>query len=609
MDAHNTTVATIAARVRRFSATNTPFRIYHGSTNSTRPISLHRANLVDTSSLNRVLKIDTHARTALVEPNVPMDQLVAATLRHRLVPPVVMEFSGITVGGGFSGMGGESSSFRYGMFDENVNWVEVVLGDGRVVVASAEEKGGQGERRTDLFHGLAGSMGSLGITTLLELRLVQASPFVQISYWPVSSVRETMDKVRAETARPPGTVDYVDAILFAADRGVVVSARLTEDISDGGSVQRFSRARDPWFYIHAAEKGAAAAGAAAAAGGSTPPVVIETVPLTDYLFRYDRGAFWTGWYAFVYFMVPFTALMRWLLDGFMHTRVMYHALHRSGFAGRYVIQDLALPGAREAEEFVGFVEERTGRGKGREKGKGKGMDVGVDVDVMDCFPLWVCPLKKKGRGRGSGGYGSFHPRWITSPAQAPPSYADVAAAKGKGKGKGKDAETPLHSTSNSDLDVNDDDGMSINIGLWCPGPSNKDDFVALNRAIEHKVRDLRGTKWLYARTYYTEREFWEIYDREWYVALREKYGAGYLPDVYEKVRVRDEDGKGRRGLMGGMMEWVWGIWPLAGLYGVMSAWIGGRGYLLEEGRRGRKVGMMALAGMVVWVVWRGLGRF
>jgi len=49
-----------------------------------------------------------------------MDQLVKATLAYGFAPPVVMEFPGITAGGGFSGTSGESSSFRHGFFDKTV---------------------------------------------------------------------------------------------------------------------------------------------------------------------------------------------------------------------------------------------------------------------------------------------------------------------------------------------------------------------------------------------------------------------------------------------------------------------------------------------------------
>src|SRR5699024_11054021 len=109
---HNAAVARIAAQVQSFHARQAPFRIYHGSTNSTRHSARRADNTIDTSRLTHVLSIsvDDSSRggTALVEPNVPMDALVRATLPHGLVPPVVMELPGITAGGGFSGTSGES---------------------------------------------------------------------------------------------------------------------------------------------------------------------------------------------------------------------------------------------------------------------------------------------------------------------------------------------------------------------------------------------------------------------------------------------------------------------------------------------------------------------
>jgi hypothetical protein len=40
--------------------------------------------------------------------------------------------------------------------------------------------------------------------------------------------------------------------------------------------------------------------------------------------------------------------------------------------------------------------------------------------------------------------------------------------------------------------------------------------------------------------YYTEEEFWNIYGRPKYDALRTKYHAETLPSVYQKVRSKDE---------------------------------------------------------------------
>jgi FAD/FMN-containing dehydrogenase len=47
-----------------------------------------------------VLQFNKVDKTVLVEPNVPMDKLVEATIAQGLLPKVVMELPNITVGGG-----------------------------------------------------------------------------------------------------------------------------------------------------------------------------------------------------------------------------------------------------------------------------------------------------------------------------------------------------------------------------------------------------------------------------------------------------------------------------------------------------------------------------
>lgn len=99
MDTHQKAVDVVAADVRGFYERKESFRIYHGATNSTRLPSYRKGRIIDTSKLSNVLEVDEVRKTALVEPNVSMDQLVETTLEHGLVPPVVMELPGITVGG------------------------------------------------------------------------------------------------------------------------------------------------------------------------------------------------------------------------------------------------------------------------------------------------------------------------------------------------------------------------------------------------------------------------------------------------------------------------------------------------------------------------------
>lgn len=482
MEQHNTTVEEISTAVRQYYDRKEKFRIFHGSTNSTRDKTTK--NLVDTSRLRHVLTVDTENKTCLVEPNVSMDRLVEATLKYGLVPPVVMEFPGITVGGGYSGTSGESSSFKHGFFDQTINLVEMVLANGEVVKLSKTEK-------PDLFHGAAGAVGTFGVTTLVELQLQEAKKFVETTYTPIIGMKDAIEKLQAATKDPE--LDYVDGIMFSKTDGAIITGRLTNEAKNGMAVQTFSNARDPWFYLHVKE----------AISKSRKPTT-EAIPLAEYLFRYDRGGFWVGASAFDYFKFPFNKSTRWWLDDFLHTRMMYTALLASGQSKKYVVQDLALPYSA-AEQFVNYTDEAFG-----------------------IYPLWLCPLKQ-------------------SPLPT------------------------MHPHSN-ELEV---DGKTLkqmlNIGLWGHGPQNYEDFVARNKDLECKLKELGGMKWLYAHTYYDEDQFWEMFDRKWYEALREKYDAESLSSVYEKVKVDVEAEKKAQAENKSLLRSLTTMWPFPGYYGIKKA--------------------------------------
>ncbi|HTS22763.1 MAG TPA: FAD-binding protein, partial [Casimicrobiaceae bacterium] len=81
------------------------------------------------------------------------------------------------------------------------------------------------------------------------------------------------------------------------------------------------------------------------------------------------------------------------------------------------------------------------------------------------------------------------------------------------------------------------DALYVNFGFW--------DVVAdrtprapgwYNRKIERKVDALSGIKSLYSDSYFTSDEFWSIYDRDAYRALKARYDPkGTLGDLYDKT--------------------------------------------------------------------------
>ncbi len=348
MESHQKLVKNIQAQIRYFYAHKQKVRIYHGASNSTRKPDFDPSRIIDTSGLSRVLEINTDEQYALVEPSVTMDQLVDTTVPYGLLPPVVTEFPGISVGGAVQGGAAESSSFRWGGFHETALEYEIILGDGERLIVSRT-------KHPDLFWGAACTYGSLGVITMVKLTLVPVSKYVKLSYYRTDSLKAMLSQLDSCTLQ---SVNFVDGILFEPRLGVVMSGEFADTPS--GPTVRFLGKKDPWFYLHARRL------------IKTNDFYTEYIPIKDYLFRYDRGAFWMGRQAFRLFRIPFNRFTRRVLDSQMHTRQMYEWLHATNMSQRYIVQDCCMP-SETVERLLRYIDQE-----------------------LHIYPLWLLPLKPSG---------------------------------------------------------------------------------------------------------------------------------------------------------------------------------------------------------------------
>ncbi|KAF1841437.1 FAD-binding domain-containing protein [Cucurbitaria berberidis CBS 394.84] len=493
LDRHDDIVRELAQKVAEYHASHIPFRINHGSTNSTRrrDPSVPQLNI---AHLNHILDIDTTANTVLVEPNVPLDALVLKTLKKQLVPLVVMEFPGITVGGGFSGASGESTGWKEGLFDCTVQEIEIILGNGKIMHAI---KGGE---NSDLFNSARCSLGTMGVVTLLKVQLTQAQGAVRLSYQHTSSTEDTINRL-AELCNHENTgFDFIEGLQYNENEGVIIlgqhvcaTAATVKDLPR----QRFDRAIDPWFYMHAR---------------GTTDSHIEIVPIQSYLFRHNRGAFWSGEVFLKYYGLPNTRFVRWLFDPIMTARAIYKAMLAADSADGAIIQDLLLP-VDTSNAFTEYVAEE-----------------------LKIWPLWICPIRKKAADGNVWGWPFYQTRKQTT----------VGDPSIRGE-------------------------LILNFGVWGPTDPTPSVVRKTNRDLEQKLRELRGMKVPYAANFYTEQEFWDLYDYKEYERLRKKWHAEALPDMYDKVRRKQDWGTEEGEVELGVRETTWKelilqIWPLGGLY-------------------------------------------
>lgn len=423
---------------------------------------------------DEILHIDLEACIAIVEPRVTMDKLVQATLLQGLVPLVVPEFKGITVGGAILGEAAESSSHRWGTFGNSCSAFEILCGDGTLLRLSEKQN-------ADLFHALPGSYGSLGTLVLAEVKLTLAKKFVHVrSHFfsnPLKAVSFLQHLVQEKTAP-----DFLDGMVFSKHSAVIMEGSLQTEKADLPSYSSDSIISD-WYYHHVEKN----------------KTSLEAMTLYDYLFRYDRGAFWMGAYLFRLSLlarfigqgifkwwdpgkdhfsteqlkkvnpVPSPNLVeRILFYPWLSSQKLWQLFHKAEqwIQERCLIQDFCIPEPYAAKMLEDIMK-----------------DPGT-------FPLWLCPIK------GTRFAQIFAPHLLADQA----NYTHF-----------------------------------INIGIYGL-PSYAAPIAEITQRLERKTAKCGGRKVLYSRSYYTQEEFWNIYSRPEYTALRQKTrSVGRWHEITEKV--------------------------------------------------------------------------
>src|SRR3954469_6686240 len=136
---HQRKTAALAREVKLASDRGERIGLRKSTSNLFRHRSQSGKRFIDVRGFKHCLKIDPRRMTADVEGMITYEALVDETLRYGLLPAVVPQLKTITVGGAVSGLGIESSSFKFGLVHETVEKMEIALGDGRLMTCSCKE--------------------------------------------------------------------------------------------------------------------------------------------------------------------------------------------------------------------------------------------------------------------------------------------------------------------------------------------------------------------------------------------------------------------------------------------------------------------------------------
>jgi FAD/FMN-containing dehydrogenase len=163
----------VAAAVQVATAHNVTLAVRGGGHNVAGSAVADAAIVIDLRNM-RSVSVDARARTAHAQGGATLGEVDSATQPHGLAVPigVVTEtgIAGLTLGGGLGWL-----RRKHGLTVDNLLGAEVVLADGRIVRASANEN-------DDLFWAIRGGGGNFGVVTEFEFEAHPVGPQVPFAF-------------------------------------------------------------------------------------------------------------------------------------------------------------------------------------------------------------------------------------------------------------------------------------------------------------------------------------------------------------------------------------------------------------------------------------------
>ncbi|KAI5073424.1 hypothetical protein GOP47_0011437 [Adiantum capillus-veneris] len=443
---------------------------------------------VDLSAFNNVLDIDPDRMIARVEPLVTMGQITRVTIPLNLSLAVVPELDDLTVGGLINGFGIEGSSHIYGLFSDTVVSYELVLADGKLVRATADNE------YADLFYAIPWSQGTLGLLVAAEIKLIHVKEYMRVRYAPVrGTLRELAEAYMSSFTMGSGmngdvkvqsdeinreeellaVPEFVETLIYSPTEAVCMTGRYAsaEEVKrKGNCVNRQGLWFKRWFYQHAQT---------ALKRGE----FVEYIPTRDYYHRHTKSFFWEG-----KLILPFADQLwfRWLLGWLMPPKIPFLKITeapaiRNYYHENHVLQDLLVP-LYKVPAALEFLHKE-----------------------VEIYPIWLCPHKIckfpfKTMLHPEPGYEQHVRRGDTPLAQM---YTDIG----------------LYSTPRAILSGKEFDGIRA-----C-------------KRMEKWLIENNGYQALYTVTELCEADFWRMFDGTLYSECRRKYKAlGTFMSVYYKSK-------------------------------------------------------------------------
>jgi Delta24-sterol reductase len=182
----------------------------------------NKQDKISTKNLNQILSCtDTYIDC---ESSVTTGILNRYTVPKKRMVPSLPEGSKFTIGGCLGGLALGSNGYINGFFNHNVIDFDIVLGNGDILENVSVNK------NSDLFYGVGGTYGTMGIITRVKLKLIPCQEYVKIEYLHYSSFNNFYSNFKERINNKKD--DLIEAFVNKKDDFTIVIANFVDSIDN-----------------------------------------------------------------------------------------------------------------------------------------------------------------------------------------------------------------------------------------------------------------------------------------------------------------------------------------------------------------------------------------
>lgn len=182
-------------------------------------VAIEGGILLETTKMNKILKLDADNSTITVQPGVLLMELAAFTEENDFLYPPDPGEKSATIGGNISTNAGGMRAVKYGVTRDYVRALTVVMPNGEILKLGAEvAKNSSGYSLKDLVIGSEGTLCIICEAVLKLVPLPKVSVSLLVPFKDMKSAIEMVPKIIRSKVIPTA-VEYMsrDTILFSED--------------------------------------------------------------------------------------------------------------------------------------------------------------------------------------------------------------------------------------------------------------------------------------------------------------------------------------------------------------------------------------------------------